>query len=634
MMNIKFFSFLLCWLLLNYTNLSAQSEISGFDTTYWNLDENAGIVEFDGRTVLTGHAELNDVEFSNGIIETDIWLDGSRSYPGITFRKQSGGNFETVFLRPHRAGLYDDAIQYAPSFNGQTCWQLYHGKGYTSKADPATNKWIHLKLAVKDSFALFYLGDMINPTLEIYNLALGKTKGSVGLSTWHDRNYFSNFSLTVTDDIPPVSQAGQTAISGNMTNWEISRSFSDNTFNTETYPNFFSIFYAQWEHVKPEYNGLINISRYRGVTDRNAQVIYARSWIKSDTDKRIKVAFGYSDAVKIFLNQKIIYSGNYAYRSRNRSFTGTVTLYDTLYLDLRKGINELFLISKETFGGWGFVFHSETQLEKLSEGNITLEKLWETEKQPLQPESVVYDPANQLIYCSCFDNQFYKNQFIGYVSKVNMQGEIIDLKWIDSLIAPAGMCRYRDKLFILDRKCLVEAALPDGEILNKYPFPDGVSFPNDIAVDEEGALYITNSASEKNETDILVFRDKKFDSWLRSEEISTLNGIYYTPGQLIVGNCEDGLLQAVDVKTKAITTISSIGAGVIDGIQMLESGNYLVSRWKGNLFEISGTGDIYQILDTGEQFNIAAFEYIQDERMLLIPTYMGGTVQAYGIETK
>jgi len=45
---------------------------------------------------------------------------------------ESEQDHERVYLRPHRAGLYPDALQYTPTFNGLAGWQLYNGDGCTA----------------------------------------------------------------------------------------------------------------------------------------------------------------------------------------------------------------------------------------------------------------------------------------------------------------------------------------------------------------------------------------------------------------------------------------------------------------------------------------------------------------------
>ena len=88
-------------------NLHAQA--IEFTEEKWTLT-NGEIVDYMDRTALKGSATLKDVKMKNGIIEFDIVVSGQRSYPGIFFRMQSVQDYEHLYFRPHRAGLYPDAI--------------------------------------------------------------------------------------------------------------------------------------------------------------------------------------------------------------------------------------------------------------------------------------------------------------------------------------------------------------------------------------------------------------------------------------------------------------------------------------------------------------------------------------------
>lgn len=121
---------LLALLVAQIANAETLDKV-GFTLGVWDL-ERARVVEHLGRTALMGTAFLEGVDLENGVIEVDLAVRGDRSYPGVLFHVQSEQDYERMYLRPHRAGLYPDAIQYAPAFNGVTAWQLYHGEGYTA----------------------------------------------------------------------------------------------------------------------------------------------------------------------------------------------------------------------------------------------------------------------------------------------------------------------------------------------------------------------------------------------------------------------------------------------------------------------------------------------------------------------
>jgi hypothetical protein len=102
---------------------------------------------------------LKDAVFRNGIIEFDVAVRHQKSYPGVRFRVQAEGDYELVYLRPHRAGHYTDAIQYTLAFNGVDGWQLYSGGGFTAGAILPPDQWIHVRLEVMGKQARVFLGD-------------------------------------------------------------------------------------------------------------------------------------------------------------------------------------------------------------------------------------------------------------------------------------------------------------------------------------------------------------------------------------------------------------------------------------------------------------------------------------------
>ena len=96
-----------------------------------------------------------------------------------------------------------------------------------------------------------------------------------------------------------------------------------------------------------------NISRIQNLRDGTpGNTVLARVIIQSDQDQIKLLEFGYSDRVVAILNGKSIYLGNNGYRSRDYRYLGTIGLFDGIYLDLKKGSNELILAVSENFGGW------------------------------------------------------------------------------------------------------------------------------------------------------------------------------------------------------------------------------------------------------------------------------------------
>jgi hypothetical protein len=107
-----------------------------------------------------------------------------------------------------------------------------------------------------------------------------------------------------------------------------------------------------WRKLASESTGVANLARLQGIKD-GRDTVFARLIIQSEREQVKKIKFGFSDEVKAYFNDRLIYGGSDIWRSRDHRFLGTISLFDDLYLPLKKGDNELWLAITENFGGWG-----------------------------------------------------------------------------------------------------------------------------------------------------------------------------------------------------------------------------------------------------------------------------------------
>jgi sugar lactone lactonase YvrE len=584
-----------------------------------------------GRSCLRGSAVLTDVDFTDGVIEVDLAVTGARSYPGLVFRLREPGDYEHVYVRPHRAGLYPDAVQYAPSFNQVSGWQLYNGPGYTSSAFLPADEWVTLRLEVAGTQARLHILADDSTALAIARLAHGASHGAIGVSgpadgsaCFADFRYQASQGLEFDDPSPIESPAGL------IGEWEISQAFKAERANRDQYPRFYVIHAAGWESVKPDERGIVDVSRYRQRTRGGADAVMARTVIRSDHRQDVTFRFGYSDDIDLFLNGHKIFAGQSGYRSRDPSFLGIVGLNDAAHLTLERGLNEIFFFLSETFGGWGFIGTVAGEVLEPLRDHTVLEKIWETPDTFLTPESVLHDPERGLLYVTNFDNAYRGDQPpTGYISRLALDGRILDHRWVDGLVSPAGIALVGDRLFTLERGFLTEIDPDRGMVVARHAV-EGSEFLNDLAVGPDGAIYMTDTRpSDRPDSRIYRFKDGAVDVWL-AEGINWSNGLLVHDDELLVGNSGDGILKAVDLETRRMRDVVCLGARLLDGIRVDEGGHYLVSHWEGQLYRIAPDGTPVEILDLmPDGLNVADFEYVTDTRTLIIPTFLGNRVVAY-----
>lgn len=599
-----------------------------FETRYWTLD-NARVVEQAGRQAVTGLAVLKDVVFRDGVIEFDVWapdvrMTGGRAYPGVLFRMRTPDDSERLYIRPHRAGFYADAVQYTPVFNGVAGWQLYNGDGFTSAVRFPLEEWVPVRIEVAGRLARVFVGAVASPCLDIHDLKHGSSEGAIALYG-EGTAYFSNVRVRLDPGLrlpapPPVN-----SVPGVFADWEISRGFPSLLLESGRYPDAGMLAGAGWQKVAAEPSGLVDISRAVRFNGVAPELILARKVIEPDgRSEPLKIDFGYSDTVDIFLNGKHLYSGDSTYRLRDSSFLGVAGYWDSISLPLRAGPNELLLAVGEGFGGWGFMCRDASAVFAAP----GVAKAWETPKSLMVPESAAYDPARKVVYVSIYDPATRSaGQGKQAIARLSLDGTV-EPAWVSGLNNPTGLAVRGDTLFVVERAQLTEIDIPSGTIVRRTAVPSP-GFLNDVATDPESAqVFVTDSGRNA----VLRFDGGSVSEWLAGAGIPQPNGLLVHGGRLVVGTSGDGGLKAVDLKTKAVAVLARLGAGIVDGIAADEAGNLLVSHNEGRLFRVSPAGGVEKILDTTTvKMNLADFCYCPGARLIIVPTYADCRVAAFRI---
>lgn len=599
--------------------LSAQTDIIEFTKENWSL---AGqVVDHLDQKAFRGQAVLKGVEFENGIIELDMAFEGGRCFGMILFRVQKGRSQESVYLRPHKTGKYD-ALQYTPVWNGLGSWQLYHGDGCTAVAEIPHKRWVHVKLEVLGTQARLFLDNADSPALVIHELKQGNTKGGIALTgPANALAHFANFRLEKTDNLafdpppPPITTPGM------LMDWELSQPYPVTEINREEALDRQDLSQIEWTAVTAEASGLVDIGRHARKTGQAPECVLARTFIEAEGPGYKKLDFGYSDQVSVFLNGRILFRGKSEFRLRDPESPGLAGLNDAVFLPLEKGPNELLLMVSETFGGWGFLCRLGTLRGEAEYRHPTVTKLWEASSGLPAPESACYDPGADVIYVSNFN--------ANYLTKLGLDGSVQERKWVADVNKPTGVVKKGDRLFAAERTGLAEIDIATATVLKHHPIPEA-GFPNDVALGPGGELYISDSQRSV----IYRFDEGRVKVWLDDPRVVNPNGLFCDGERLIVGTSSDGCFKAVDLQDKSIKILLRLGPGaVMDGIQHLGNGEYLMGDWNGRIYRVLPDGTKLEFLDTTEaKLTLADFVYIPSRNMLVIPTLYGNRVLAYKLQ--
>jgi hypothetical protein len=350
------------------------------DSPRWDLQGNAKVTEHQGRQALMlngAQAIVKNFEMRDAVLDVDVSTPASRGFFGFYFRlTDDGANTEFVYLRQHKSGR-PDAMQYIPVLNNGRTWQIYNGPGFTGAVDIPKDQWFHLRLEVVGAQAKLYVKDMEKPALVMDDLKSGNQKGQLGMFVLAGETYISNFQVRTTPDAPwerhlppmPPNILAKWALSPA---YEVYESSGAPARNLERPLTPSEIAATKWQDVEAEPPGFVVINRYRESPQfqrsydndfskrlepqPGMRVVYARTTIESDRDQLKRFNLGYSDAVSVFLNGKILYRGQSYQNYRDPDFLGIINLdNDYVYLPLKQGSNDLVLAVSEIGGGWAFI---------------------------------------------------------------------------------------------------------------------------------------------------------------------------------------------------------------------------------------------------------------------------------------
>lgn len=304
----------------------------------------------DSIYIRNGEASLNDVTFQDGIVEFDVAAPATAGFQGLAFRAQDRGNYEHVYLRPQLSGA-PDAVQYVPVFNRNSAWQIYTGARYTQPATIAPDRWVHMKAAFHDrrlelsvDGAMLVFPDLVRPL----------ARGTIALTSFITGAHFANVTVRPGEAEPDSGGAGAAAPetpAGSVTQWRISNAFAESKLDPPGRLEPAAWHSLQWDTLGTATRGIANISAIRTL-DKDHNTAFAGLTLRAKAATAVRVRFGFSDRVIVYLNGRPLYRGNDKFQTRDQRFLGTAGLYDELILPLNRGDNKLWLAVSEDFGGW------------------------------------------------------------------------------------------------------------------------------------------------------------------------------------------------------------------------------------------------------------------------------------------
>lgn len=246
------------------------------------------------------------------------------------------------------------------------------------------------------------------------------------------------------------------------------------------------------------------------------------------------------------------------------------------------------------------------------------------------PESVVYDPEQDVYFVSNINGLPGATDDNGYISRVDAETKEIDAKWIDgtktdvTLHGPKGLTIIGAELWAADVTLVRRFDRVTGAEVGEIAIPDAI-FLNDLGASDDGYVYLSDSGLEaageglNADAKDSVYRLSTTGEVLKvasGNHLKRPDGVWPEEGRLWVTSFSTN--EVYELVNGQKQTRLLLPEGSLDGLIRLSNGSFLVSSWDANgVYLVAPDGATRLIV--GEIESPADIGYDSKRQLLLVP---------------
>jgi len=223
-----------------------------------------------------------------------------------------------------------------------------------------------------------------------------------------------------------------------------------------------------------------------------------------------------------------------------------------------------------------------------------LTSLWQVNNFD-QPESVAVNSKEKAIYVSNINGQPTELNGKGYISKLDMNGNVINKHWLKNLDAPKGMAVHGDNLYIADMQQVHQVSISQARIVKQFKVKEAKML-NDITISDDGTVYISDLLGGG----VYRIADNKISLWFDHAELNHTNGLLWKQGEILIatwglGMNDDfttqtaGSIYTLNIKSPVLVKVKGADQlGNLDGLVQYNNAIYVSDWMTGAMFKIEG----------------------------------------------
>ncbi|MBA1142852.1 SMP-30/gluconolactonase/LRE family protein [Mesorhizobium neociceri] len=252
-----------------------------------------------------------------------------------------------------------------------------------------------------------------------------------------------------------------------------------------------------------------------------------------------------------------------------------------------------------------------------------------------QPESALFDAANNRIIVSNIVGNPGEADGNGYLSVLSLDGKIVTQHWTDRMDAPKGSAISGGKLYVADITKVRVVDLASGKLVSTIDVP-GAVFLNDVTSDSSGKVYVTDMLADA----IYRIDGDKPELFVKDAMLAAPNGVFADGGRLIVASwgkgikpdfstAEPGGLLSVDLASKAVTPLPGAqNFADLDGVVAIGDSIYTTAYMTGTLYRYKGGG----VPEVVAQFKPGSADIGTDGRRIFVPLMNEGEIAVLSLD--
>ena len=260
-----------------------------------------------------------------------------------------------------------------------------------------------------------------------------------------------------------------------------------------------------------------------------------------------------------------------------------------------------------------------------------LKPVWTVKECVGAPSHGLYDPDSRTLFVSQISGEGDKKDGVGVVSQLDLNGNMLDCKWISGLDAPKGIARQGKTLWVSDIDRLHRIDIATGEVAECLEVP-GAKFLTGVAVDSQGTVYVADML----ESTIFQYRDEKFTVFAAGDALESPAGLIVEKDRLVIAAW--GL--TTDYTTKVPGRFIALEHGKPRGLSKPLGNLYgLVSDGAGGYIGTDfASGRVLHRKDKGEPREllqlpkgVGGIEYVPSKRLLIVLEITENRISAYDL---